>query len=112
MVYHSHLLEHFSRHNALNFAQECYRVLKPGGIIRVAVPDLERIARMYLHSLEKALQGQDGWQHNYEWMTLELYDQTVRERSGGSMVEYLKQDPIPNELFIYERAGVEARRII
>lgn len=112
VVYHSHLLEHFPKQEALRFTQECYRVLKPGGIIRVVVPDLERIARMYLQALEKALQEEDEWQHNYEWMVLELYDQTVRERPGGAMLEYLKQDPIPNEAFVYERIGGEARRIV
>src|SRR6266576_6947071 len=54
VVYHSHLLEHLPRESALPFSQECYRVLKRGGIIRVAVPDLERIARLYLQTLAKA----------------------------------------------------------
>lgn len=112
VVYHSHLLEHFPRHKALGFIQGCYRVLKPRGIIRVVVPDLERIVKMYLQALNRALDGEDGWQHNYEWMMLELYDQTVREHPGGAMLEYLKQDPIPNEAFVYERIGGEALRIV
>ncbi|OEU49621.1 MAG: hypothetical protein BA861_09080 [Desulfobacterales bacterium S3730MH5] len=111
-VYHSHLLEHFPKNKALGFTQECYRVLKPGGIARVAVPDLERIARTYLQALEKALQGKDKWQHNYEWIMLELYDQAVRERPAGDMLEYLKQDPIPNKAFVYKRLGGEARHIV
>ena len=40
VVYHSHLLEHLPREAALPFIKECYRVLRRGGIIRVAVPDL------------------------------------------------------------------------
>jgi hypothetical protein len=111
-VYHSHLLEHLPKHEVLSFTQECYRVLKPGRIIRVAVPDLEQIARMYLQALQKGLQGESEWRHHYEWMMLELYDQTVRERSGGAMLEYFKQDPIPNETFVYERMGGEAQRIL
>jgi hypothetical protein len=78
----------------------------------VAVPDLESIARAYLLALEKALAGEEEWQHHYEWLMLELYDQTVRERSGGTMIDYLRQDPIPNEAFVYERLGGEARQII
>ena len=66
VVYHSHLLEHFPRAQALPFLRECYRVLKPGGIIRVAVPDLERIARVYLQAFEEAVQGDEQGQHNYE----------------------------------------------
>ncbi len=109
VVYHSHVLEHFPKHAALGFLRECHRVLKSGGIIRVAVPDLERIARLYLEALEKASWGVPGWRENYEWMVLEMYDQAVRETSGGSCIEYLRQNPIPNWGFIYERCGVEAK---
>src|SRR6476646_9135325 len=40
-VYHSHLLEHLPAEKALPFLRECRRVLKPGGTLRIAVPDLE-----------------------------------------------------------------------
>lgn len=48
VVYHSHLLEHVDRDAAPGFLKECYRVLKPGGILRVVVPDLETLSRSYL----------------------------------------------------------------
>src|SRR3990172_11805010 len=81
-VYHSHVLEHFQKEKALEFLKECCRVLKVRGIIRVAVPDLEQIARTYLYAFEKAMEQRDEWQHNYDWIMLELYDQAVRERPG------------------------------
>jgi len=112
VVYHSHLFEHIPKHKALSFLQECRRILIPGGSIRMAVPDLEAITKLYLIALEKALQEDKSWRHNYEWLMLELYDQTVRERSGGAMLDYLKQTSIPNLEFVYERSGGEARRII
>ena len=112
VVFHSHVLEHFSKTEALRFVEECFRVLKPGGIIRVAVPDLESLARLYLFAIDKATGGDTQWQHNYDWLMLELFDQTVRNRSGGSMIEYLKQDPLPNEAFLFERAGGEIQRIL
>jgi hypothetical protein len=110
-VYHSHFLEHLSRKEAALFLKECFRVLKADGIIRVAVPDLEVIARYYLTALEKA-RNDKGWRHNYDWLMLELYDQTVRESPGGAMLDYLSQDPIPNEVFVLDRMGEEARSII
>jgi predicted SAM-dependent methyltransferase len=110
-VYHSHLIEHLNRKEAALFLKECFRVLKGDGIIRVAVPDLEVIARHYLTALGKA-RNDKGWQHNYDWLMLELYDQAVRESSGGAMLEYLSQNPIPNEAFVLDRIGDEARSII
>jgi SAM-dependent methyltransferase len=107
-VYHSHLLEHFSKQLAPVFLHECYRVLKPGGLIRIAVPDLEGIVRVYLEALEKASQSLPGWKENYDWMVLELYDQAVREQPGGACAEYYRQEPIPNWDFIHKRLGAEA----
>ena len=39
VVYHSNVIEHFSKEEAPNFMGECYRVLKRNGIIRIAFPD-------------------------------------------------------------------------
>lgn len=107
VVYHSHLLEHLPKNYAPIFLQECYRVLKPGGIIRVVVPDLEQIARLYLTLLEKALQGDNQAQARYEWILLEMFDQMVRQQSGGNMLKYWQQRPMPAEDFVIERLGSE-----
>src|SRR6478609_4023952 len=36
-VYHSHVLEHIPRAEARRFIGECWRVLVPGGVLRVVV---------------------------------------------------------------------------
>jgi len=112
VVYHSHVLEHFPRAFALLFLQECYRVLAPGGVLRVVVPDLEAIARLYLGNLEGALAGDAQAALRYEWLTLELMDQMVREESGGEMLKYWQLDPMPAEEFVIERAGREVLQFI
>lgn len=48
VVYHSHMLEHLSYAEGIDFIAACYRVLKPGGILRVLVPDLELWTRNYV----------------------------------------------------------------
>ncbi|MBZ9729740.1 methyltransferase domain-containing protein [Salegentibacter sp. JZCK2] len=111
VVYHSHVLEHFSKMDGLNFMKECFRVLKPNGIIRIAVPDLETIAKEYLRNLELASLGDIGGKYNYEWIKLELLDQMVRNESGGEMKEYLFQSSVPNEKYIYSRIGLEGKTI-
>lgn len=40
VVYSSHMVEHLDRREALQFLNEALRVLRPGGIIRLALPDL------------------------------------------------------------------------
>jgi len=39
-VYSSHTLEHLSRAEGQGFLRECHRVLQPGGLVRIVVPDL------------------------------------------------------------------------
>jgi len=112
VVYHSHLLEHFPKSEAPELISECYRTLKPGGVVRVVVPDLENIARQYLQCLEAARRGDTGADENYDWMMLELLDQLVRHHSGGAMAEYFFQQHLPNEQFILSRCGMEAQRLI
>lgn len=106
-IYHSHLLEHFPKLEGKLFTQECFRVLKSGGIIRIAIPDLEQIVKNYLKYLDAAIKNKGEAEANYEWTMLELYDQTVRTFSGGEMGKYLRQDKIPNEQFVFERSGAE-----
>jgi SAM-dependent methyltransferase len=105
-VYHSHVLEHIPPDAVPAFIAECRRVLVPGGILRVAVPDLEGIARAYLQQLDS------GDLAKHEWMVIELVDQLARHKSGGRMMEYWKQNPMPAEAFVFQRLGNEARQFV
>ena len=46
-IYSSHLLEHLYPEQARQALEESARVLKPGGILRLAVPDLNRLVADY-----------------------------------------------------------------
>ncbi len=110
-VYHSHVLEHFDREEGEALLRECFRVLAPNGIIRAAVPDLEQIAREYLAGLDAVQRGEKEREADYDWMRLELYDQTVRDRSGGEMKRFLRGN-VSNREFVLRRLGAEARRLM
>lgn len=45
----SHILEHFSHRDKVKVLRDWVRVLKPGGRIRIAVPDIEALCRMWLN---------------------------------------------------------------
>jgi SAM-dependent methyltransferase len=46
--YTSHTVEHLSRDEGSRLVREAFRVLKPGGVLRVVVPDLRAIVDRYL----------------------------------------------------------------
>lgn len=57
LIYSCHMLEHIPRHDVHAVLAEWYRVLRPGGILRLAVPDFEKIVEVYLrnHDLSELL---------------------------------------------------------
>ncbi len=90
VVYHSHLLEHLSRLDTVRFLGECRRVLRPGGIHRVVVPDLEDAVKAYISTIKKTEGGGGLRARQHDWMVVELFDQFARERGGGDMVSFIK----------------------
>ena len=47
LIYASHVLEYFDREEVINVLLEWKRVLKPGGILRIAVPDFKSMTELY-----------------------------------------------------------------
>jgi predicted SAM-dependent methyltransferase len=48
-IYASHLVEHLAYPTEAGaFVRECHRILQPGGVLRVLVPDIEQIIRAYV----------------------------------------------------------------
>jgi len=47
-IYSSHTFEHFTWAESFKIAEECFRVLRPGGVLRLVVPDLRLIIERYL----------------------------------------------------------------
>ena len=48
LIYAAHVLEHFGRKTYLDVLKEWRRVLEPGGVLRLAVPDFGAAARLYM----------------------------------------------------------------
>jgi predicted SAM-dependent methyltransferase len=113
-VYASHVVEHLVPSEALDLLREARRVLRPQGIVRLVVPDLERSVRGYLASLDRAAADATSatarWEHR--WMTVELLDQLVRMRPGGAMRRWWSCDPVPCRELIERRLGAEASSAI
>ena len=47
LIYASHVFEYFDREKGEEVLKEWFRVLKKGGVLRIAVPDFEMMAKLY-----------------------------------------------------------------
>ncbi|RHW23499.1 methyltransferase domain-containing protein [Nocardioides immobilis] len=82
-VYHSHTLEHLDRDVAEDFVREVLRVLKPGGIHRIVVPDLELLCRNYVAHLDTC--DADPLQlHAHDGYVAAMLEQSVRREAHGT----------------------------
>lgn len=66
-IYSSHFFEHVSDETALNLLKESFRVLKPGGVFRMVVPDFALFLKKYRendcewYSRNGGLDGRPEW---------------------------------------------------
>jgi predicted SAM-dependent methyltransferase len=111
-IYTSHLIEHLDPEDAKRFVHECFRVLRPQGVIRIVTPDFEVLAREYVHHLDGALRGDKECELRHEWLMIEIFDQFSRRRSGGGMLDYWTQRPMPCEDYVIARLGSEVKSFL
>jgi hypothetical protein len=60
----SHILEHFTKTDGFLFLLQCYRILRPGGMLHLAVPDMDKFITCRLTGDYTPLDG-------YEWRSLD-----------------------------------------
>jgi len=111
-IYTSHLIEHLDPEEAKRFVGECFRVLRPQGIIRIVTPDFEVLAKEYVRNLDDALRGDEEAELRHEWLMIEIFDQFSRRRSGGRMLDYWTQRPMPCEDYVVARLGNEVKSFL
>jgi len=55
LIYACHVLDHFGRSRIEGVLQEWHRILRQGGVLRIAVSDFEKIAEVYVNTKDLKL---------------------------------------------------------
>jgi predicted SAM-dependent methyltransferase len=64
LIYNEHFLEHLDIQDGIFFLSECYRLLAPGGVLRIAMPSLEYVTQKYMS---------EDWQEQ-DWLKWEGHE--------------------------------------
>lgn len=77
LVYACHILEHFHRDKTAGVLQEWNRVLRPGGILRVAVPNFAALSAVYqqtgdLNLILGPLVGKQDYMYNTHYRVFDF----------------------------------------
>jgi len=91
-VFASHILEHLTKNDGRRFLKECRRSLKPGGWLRLAVPDLDFAFKMYQEKKAAEMldlffytsENYDFHMHKYNY-NFAILEKTLKE-AGFSLV--------------------------
>ncbi|VAX20391.1 Methyltransferase type 11 [hydrothermal vent metagenome] len=97
VVYHSHLLEHLETKNAEVFLRNIFIVLKPGGVMRVVVPDFEFLCRTYVEFLDRCNANPDSADNSDPYIA-DIIEQMVRLEAYGSSRQNILQRFIENKI--------------
>jgi len=77
VIYVSHVLEHFGRWEYKDVLRRWFEILKPNGILRIAVPDFESVVKLYLKTKDLnlvmgMLYGGQNYGENYHYCTFDF----------------------------------------
>jgi len=82
-VYHSHFLEHLDKNVVTIFLQEVRRVLKPNGIQRIVVPDMELLCRNYISHIACCESDSTEFTKHDSYVA-DIIEQSVRKEPYGT----------------------------
>jgi SAM-dependent methyltransferase len=112
-IFASHVLEHLSLADFWFALCNTFRLLKPGGIFRLIVPDLEARARIYLQKLESGDVDANTWLMRTAGIGVERRDHSLEGIARlvlGNSAHLWMWDEKSMAAALYEAGFVDVRR--
>jgi predicted SAM-dependent methyltransferase len=107
-VYAGWLLEHLTRDDGRRLLEECFRIMRPGGVLRVRVPDNYAFCKNYVKEFDETfVQPRASWNENHTRWTKMFFDDICIHRPWLHSMNHFHKwmyDEISLTL-AFERAG-------
>ncbi len=108
-IFSEHMIEHVSQVQGWQLLQECFRILKPGGRMRLETPDLELMCRLYRPDLTPEEIAYIQF-HRDTWNPFRKYERPTRCIVLNNIMRYAGHQFLYDEEYlrmVLERAGFD-----
>ena len=118
LIYSSHLFEHLNYEQASKALDRWYNVLKPGGVLRIAVPDFEALCKRYIYTgnlkeILHSIAGSQKHSHDFHYCVYdEKYLTELLSKAGFNEVKRYDWATTPPHNYIddFSRAYLPSNR--
>jgi len=111
-IFHEHMLEHIDEVDGFKFLKECYRILKPGGIMRIVVPSIDGIIYAYQNWELLSDELKSKYRNKTHWINSVTYGEAVGY-SGKIFTKDWNIQQIKNggqwHRFLYDKEDLKAK---
>lgn len=100
-IYCSHVLEHFNYEEAVLILKECLRVLKNDGVLRIIVPDIQKMYELYQKNILSKSLNKDNSRPGRDYCR--LWWGFNKDENQRSIIQFLSKRFIRDHQWHYDR---------
>ena len=100
-IFTEHHIEHITYRDAVSMLKECFRILEPGGLIRIVTPDLKNTISNYLNG---SIYNEEVYSHSKEYICSGFYNAVTYVPVDDYLDAHIVNDTFLNyeHKFIYD----------
>lgn len=108
-IYASQFIEHLTV-NSINFFQECYRILKPNGILEFHLPNMFSLKVRFMYLFGWVMMAQEWSPHHIKLIHPKYLMNVLRHVGFEAKFHHMMGPSFPYDYLFYQSLWVKARK--